>query len=47
VFDVTTGMESWLEVDSADGGVLDREVDDLPDFMFVDAAFDCGNERYV
>ena len=47
VFDVATGMEGRLEVDSADGGVLDSKIDDLADFMFVDAALDCWNERDV
>src|SRR5260370_24777921 len=47
VLDVAAGMEGGLEVDPANGGMPDRKVDDLSDFVFVDAAFDCGNERYV
>jgi hypothetical protein len=39
---MTTGMERGLEVDPPDGGVLDRKVDDLADFMLVDAALDSG-----
>ncbi len=47
MLDVAPGVERGLEIDSADGGVLDGKVDDLADFMLVDAALNSGYERNV
>ena len=44
---MTTSVKGWLEINAANSGVLDRKIDDLPDFMFVRAALDGGNERNV
>ena len=40
-------MERGLKVDSADGGMLDREVDDLADLVFIDAALDGRHDRDI
>src|SRR5215469_368705 len=40
-------MKYRLKVDTANGRMLDREFYDLPDFVLIHTAFDCGNERNV
>ncbi len=47
VLHVAAGVEGGLEVDAADGRVLDGEVDDAADFVLVDAALDGGDEGDV
>src|SRR5260370_33270281 len=40
-------VKCWLKVDASDGRMANCEIDDLSDFVFVDAALDCRNERHA
>ena len=46
VLHVAARVKGGLEVDPPHGRMLNGEIDDLADFMLVDAAFDGGNQHH-
>src|SRR6516165_4917154 len=46
VLTVTTGVKSWLEIDPADRRMLNGEVNDLSDFVLIDATLYRRNQSH-